>query len=182
MDRPRTGLSVRAGSGGFSPAIRVWHAGYGARMKADIKSSQPEVKASKSVKTVLKIQALALHAPWTPHWNVQGIDKGWHIGPLAWIFWPVMFMASSSMRVHSRLSMFVQPPFVRILFAPIYPHSYPWILLSGRLGSLKGKWRETIGIIANRSDKTSIERGFMDKEAIHFIVTMSVTLCNLDMV
>ena len=44
-----TGLSVRAGGGGFLPAIRVWCAGYGDRMKADIKSSQPEVKASKSV-------------------------------------------------------------------------------------------------------------------------------------
>ncbi len=38
------GLSARAGGGAFSSAIRVWWAGYEARMKADIKSSQSEVK------------------------------------------------------------------------------------------------------------------------------------------
>ncbi len=48
-----SGLSVRTGGGGFLSAIRVWCAGYEDRMKADIKSSLPEVKASKSVKRFL---------------------------------------------------------------------------------------------------------------------------------
>ena len=40
------------------PAIRVWCAGYEDRMKADIKSSQPEVKASKSVKRLQRYRQL----------------------------------------------------------------------------------------------------------------------------
>ena len=43
-------LSVRAGGGGVAPVVGVWWAGCGARMKVDIKSFHPEVKASKSVK------------------------------------------------------------------------------------------------------------------------------------
>ena len=53
-----SGLSVRAGGGGFLPATRVWCAGYEDRMKADIKSSQPEVKASKSVKRFQRYRQL----------------------------------------------------------------------------------------------------------------------------
>ncbi len=37
------GLSVKAGSGSVLPAIKVWCAGYGDRMKADIKISQPVI-------------------------------------------------------------------------------------------------------------------------------------------
>ncbi len=54
------GLSVRAGGGGFLPAISVWCADYKDRMKADIKSSQPEVKASKSVKWLQRYRQLKL--------------------------------------------------------------------------------------------------------------------------
>ncbi len=46
-------LSVKGGRCGFAPVLGVWAAGYGARMKVDMKSFHTEVKASKSV---LKIQ------------------------------------------------------------------------------------------------------------------------------
>ena len=52
------GLSVRAGGGGFLPAVRVWCAGYEDRMKADIKSSQPKLRASKSVKRFQRYRQL----------------------------------------------------------------------------------------------------------------------------
>ncbi len=42
-------LSVRGG-GGVAPVRRGWWDGCDARMKVDIKSFNPEVKASKSVK------------------------------------------------------------------------------------------------------------------------------------
>ena len=43
-------LSTRAGGGGAAPVMRVWWAGCLARVKVDIKSFHPVVKASKSVK------------------------------------------------------------------------------------------------------------------------------------
>ncbi len=60
------------------PAIRVWFAGYEDRMKADLKSSQPEVKESKSVKRFQRYRQLTFSMflrtflelcpppPWTP--------------------------------------------------------------------------------------------------------------------
>ena len=53
-----TGLSDRAGGGAFLPAIRVWCPGYEVRIKADIKSSQQEVKASKLVKRFQRYRQL----------------------------------------------------------------------------------------------------------------------------
>ncbi len=53
------GLSIRAGGGRFLSAIRVWCAGYEDRIKADIKSSQPEVSI-KIDQTVPEIQAIEI--------------------------------------------------------------------------------------------------------------------------
>ena len=53
-----TGLTDRAGGDGLLLAIKVWCAGYEVRMKADIKSSQPKVKASKSVKRFQRYRQL----------------------------------------------------------------------------------------------------------------------------
>ncbi len=126
-----TGLSVRAGGGGFLPAIRVWCAGYEDRMTAGIKRSQPEVKASKSVKRFQRYRQFKFSmflpkflelpggvAPWTP---IEMSNLCVNNGPWAqaWTFWPVMFMVSSSVWVHSRLLRSVQPPIANFPDNPV---------------------------------------------------------------
>ena len=85
-------------------------------MKADIKSSQPEVKASKSVERFQRYRQLKfgmflpqffeLPGALPPGPPIQMSSLYTNDGP----FWPVMLMVGRSVLVRSRLSTSVQPP------------------------------------------------------------------------
>ncbi len=80
-------------------------------MKTDIKSSQPEVKASKSIKQFQRYRQLKFsmflrklgvgRCPLDPHSNIQFIHKWWSMDTQAFTFWPVMFMVGSSVWVRT---------------------------------------------------------------------------------
>ena len=62
-------IFTKSGKKKISPPIRVWWAGYEATLKAGIKSSQPEVKASKSVKRFQRYWQLKFNM-FLPLWPV----------------------------------------------------------------------------------------------------------------
>ncbi len=117
----KAGLSVRAGGGGFLPAIRVWCAGYEHRRKADIKSQklkyQNRSNGSRDAGNwnlacfYLNFWSFRGLCPLEPHSIVQFIHKWWPRGTQAWTFWPVVFMTGSSVWVHSHLLMHIHLSF-----------------------------------------------------------------------
>ena len=139
------GLSGRVGGGGFLLAIRAWCACYEVRMKADIKSSLPEIKASKSVKGSgidtgnLKLACFYFNfwsskppGPPIKMFNLYTNDGPWALKHEFFDLQCLWSVLSSSVWARSRLSTSVQPPITNFPDNPALC-SYKTFLRSGTL-------------------------------------------------